>query len=75
MRPASDFDNVRCECEHIAHTDRHAQTPKGNPGHRYGQTFKRWYMAEVDTIFGRFYVCSDCARDCELDLDTDTRKS
>jgi len=60
----NDFDNVKCECEHISHTDRTNTTPNGNPGHKYGTPFKRRFTSTISTILGPFTVCHDCVDDC-----------
>jgi hypothetical protein len=52
-----------CTCEHVAHSDREARTPCGNPGHDYGQAFYSPLVA-VRTPYGVFTVCRDCERDC-----------
>lgn len=52
-----------CQCEHEAHFAR-VFTPNGNPGHRYGSGFAETYLETVETEYGRFEVCRDCAHDC-----------
>lgn len=62
----------RCQCEHIAHTNRdrlpRPTTPNGNPGHGYGVKFREHYLGKVDTPLGTFVVCKDCAEDCLADF-------
>lgn len=53
---------LRCECEHISHTEPSKFTPKGDVGHAYGDTFGS--LARVKTSYGTFSVCEDCADDC-----------
>ena len=55
---------VQCECEHIAHNDRHWLTPNGNPGHNYGARFAPEYTTHVQTTYGKLKVCLDCYFDC-----------
>lgn len=59
---------TRCECEHLAHLEKGIITPNGNPGHKYGATFSQLHMQVVETPYGSFYVCSDCAHDCLANL-------
>jgi len=51
-----------CECEHIAHCEKNERTPNGNPGHDYGASFAQ--LEAVQTWYGAFFVCKDCAEDC-----------
>lgn len=53
-----------CQCEHVAHFERHLFTPNGNPGHSYGVNFLTEWLQTVPTTYGPFTVCPDCARDC-----------
>lgn len=54
-----------CECEHIAHMDRDRHTPNGNPSHRYGVEFNAELLQLASTERGHFWVCPDCAGDCQ----------
>lgn len=57
-----------CQCEHVAHTEREKRpqplTPNGNVSHAYGARFHDNYLGGVETPFGVYVVCKDCARDC-----------
>lgn len=58
-----------CECEHIAHQPREkgqlrSTTPNGNPGHKYGVQYFNHAIVQVQTTWGKFWVCRDCAADC-----------
>lgn len=58
-----------CTCEHRAHfpadaTLSHPRTPHGNPGHVYGTRYVQRYIRPVQTPYGTFHVCLDCAADC-----------
>lgn len=57
-----------CQCEHVAHLDYDKRpqplTPNGNPSHKYGARFHDSYLGGVETPYGKFVVCKDCARDC-----------
>ncbi len=54
-----------CECEHVAHTDRHLGelTPAGKVGHVYG-AHHGGRIASVLTPWGTFRVCPACRLDC-----------
>jgi hypothetical protein len=75
--------NKPCECEHIAHGDmfgkpediafRNRTTPNGNPGHKFGAKYDSSYLQTVNTIYGTYHVCRDCAQDCWLDERTLTK--
>jgi hypothetical protein len=57
----------KCQCEHAAHfpDDWEVQvTPNGNPGHKYGVAFLPAAIRTVQTTYGAFNVCRDCAADC-----------
>jgi len=53
-----------CKCEHEAHFDRKKRTPDGNPTHKYGMRYAMSYLRRVQTPYGIFTVCRDCAEDC-----------
>lgn len=49
---------AECECEHIDHFE-----GEGDPNaHRYGHECDLETMTQVQTEFGTFTVCVDCAR-------------
>ena len=56
----------RCQCEHLAHFEHEVPTPKGNPGHLYGDLFLRRHLVRVETPFGVFNLCPECAQDCHV---------
>lgn len=64
MSPVNDHATGACQCEHEAHLDKAKLTPNGNPGHRYWQSFRLKQLVEVQTTYGTFRVCPDCAEDC-----------
>lgn len=54
-----------CRCEHAAHFhDEPALTPNGNHGHEYGVEYYSHFIVTVQTPYGKFKVCRDCASDC-----------
>jgi hypothetical protein len=53
-----------CECEHKSHFDKNKLTPNQNPAHLYGVKFSTNYLRKVETLYGSFVVCKDCAEDC-----------
>ena len=55
-----------CECEHSAHFNIMFTTPNGNPAHGYGKEFNEQLMHKVQTPYGEYHVCLDCATDCLL---------
>ncbi len=59
---------VQCECEHISHFERNRRSPNGNPTHKYGRLYAESYMVSMDTEYGAFRVCKDCAEDCMHDF-------
>jgi hypothetical protein len=61
---------MACECEHVAHLDGAKRTPNGNPGHDYGARFAPGYLTEIQTTYGKFRVCRDCATDCHDNKNT-----
>lgn len=58
-------DAFTCECEHAAHFtegfDSFGATVKGIR-HEYGSTF--YAVTRVQTPYGAFTVCQECADDC-----------
>lgn len=54
---------AKCECEHESHFC-YANTPNGNPAHKYGVYYAQSFITPVKTPFGTFNVCKDCAEDC-----------
>jgi hypothetical protein len=54
---------MKCECEHESHFGE-SYTPNGNPGHSYGARFSENFLRKVQTPYGQFTVCTDCANDC-----------
>ncbi len=54
-----------CNCEHAAHFDQpEIKTPNGNPGHEYGVKVALAYLTAIETTYGAFTVCENCATDC-----------
>lgn len=57
-----------CECGHAAHFDKHARTPNGKSGHKYGQKFHRNILTlNVAVEVGPLNLCLDCQEDCHAD--------
>jgi len=61
----------RCQCEHIAHFDTTKQTPNGNPAHPYEINYFESYLTRINTNYGTYLVCKDCAKDCMLPVKVD----
>jgi hypothetical protein len=65
MTTTDKFKIVECECEHASHFPEEKKlSPNGNPNHKYGQGYCAHYMVTVQTPFGKFTVCRECADDC-----------
>lgn len=54
----------RCECEHVAHSDRPYQNgmKDPHPRHTCTQKFPASQLEEVRTIYGVYKMCAPCAK-------------
>jgi len=54
----------KCQCEHNCHFDPDKLTPKGAPGHSYGERNLPRHIREVKTTYATLTLCEWCVEDC-----------